>query len=170
MKEVIDLILANKPSGLAAAYLLRNGELSDEHYKQLEGLDPKEVAKGIVELGEPYKPHELEFLDALLGDNKYKYDTNYADAWSDDILQGYAEHIKNYYYTYKPEATEIDPSIDPEEQHIGPMAQDIEKVNPAAIKETTGGVKTVDIGRLALMNAGAIAELAREMASLKEAI
>ena len=72
--------------------------------------------------------------------------------------------------TYKPEATEIDPSIDPEEQHIGIIAQDIEKINPACIKETEEGVKTVDTGRLTLMNAGAIGDLARRLKALEEKI
>jgi hypothetical protein len=42
------------------------------------------------------------------------------------------------------------------------MAQEIEKVLPAAIIETDEGVKTVDTGRLALGNAGAIGDLARQ--------
>ena len=71
-------------------------------------------------------------------------------------------------YTYKPEATDIDPEIDPNEEHIGPMAQDIEKVNPACIKETPEGVKTVDTGRLAMMNAGAIGDIARQLRELTE--
>lgn len=85
-----------------------------------------------------------------------------------DMVEKYAEHIRNYEYTYKPEATEIDPSIDPDEQQIGPMAQDIEQVNPAAIKEVDGGVKTVDIGRLALMNAGVLADLCRKVTAIED--
>ena len=46
------------------------------------------------------------------------------------------------------------------------MAQDIEKVNPACIKETPEGVKTVDTARLAMMNAGAIGDLARQLQDL----
>ena len=46
------------------------------------------------------------------------------------------------------------------------MAQDIEMVNPACIKETPEGVKTVDTARLAMMNAGAIGDLARQMQDL----
>ena len=69
-------------------------------------------------------------------------------------------------YTYKPEATEIDPNIDPDEEHIGPMAQDIELVNPACVKETSDGTKTVDTARLAMMNAGAIGDLARQLQEL----
>ena len=102
--------------------------------------------------------------------NNREYDPfNEAD-WEDDtdssVLNAYADHIRNYVYTYKPEAVEVDPRIDPEQEHIGPMAQDIEQVNPACVKETADGVKTVDSARLAMMNAGAIGELARQLNEL----
>ena len=102
--------------------------------------------------------------------NNREYDPfNEAD-WEDDtdssVLNAYADHIRNYVYTYKPEAVEIDSRIDPEQEHIGPMAQDIEQVNPACVKETADGVKTVDSARLAMMNAGAIGELARQLNEL----
>lgn len=72
----------------------------------------------------------------------------------------------SYVYNYKPEAVNVDPRIDPNEEHIGPMAQDIEQVNPACVKETSDGVKTVDTARLAMMNAGAIGDLARQLDEL----
>lgn len=93
------------------------------------------------------------------------------DDWDDvddSVLKGYAEHIKNYVYNYKPEAQNVDPTIDPNQEHIGPMAQDIEQVNPACVNETPEGVKTVDTARLAMMNAGAIADLAREVQEIKQ--
>lgn len=90
------------------------------------------------------------------------------DMDDESMVEKYAEHIRNYEYTYKPEATEIDPSIDPDEQQVGPMAQDIEQVNPAAVKEVAGGVKTVDIGRLALMNAGVLADLCRKVTAIED--
>ena len=102
--------------------------------------------------------------------NDRDYDPNDYDNWNDEdgsILGAYADNIKNYVYNYKPEATKVDPNIDPNQEHIGPMAQDIEQVNPACIKETPEGVKTVDTGRLAMMNAGAIGDLAREVQDLK---
>lgn len=102
--------------------------------------------------------------------NNRDYDPNDYDSWDDEdgsILGAYADNIKNYVYSYKPEATQVDPSIDPNQEHIGPMAQDIEKVNPSCIKETPEGVKTVDINRLAMMNSGAIGDLAREVQDLK---
>ena len=102
--------------------------------------------------------------------NDRDYDPNDYDSWDDEdgsILGAYADNIKNYVYSYKPEATQVDPNIDPNQEHIGPMAQDIEQVNPACIKETPEGVKTVDTGRLAMMNAGVIGDLAREVQDLK---
>ena len=102
--------------------------------------------------------------------NNRDYDPNDYDSWNDEdgsILGAYADNIKNYVYNYKPEATQVDPNIDPNQEHIGPMAQDIEQVNPACVKETPEGVKTVDTSRLAMMNAGAIGDLAREIQDLK---
>lgn len=119
-------------------------------------------------------PEDFLWLAAHTGGkfnhNDREYDFFNDDDWADDndgsVLSGYADYIKNYVYTYKPEATQIDSRIDPNEQHIGPMAQDIEMVNPACIKETPEGVKTVDTARLAMMNAGAIGDLARQMQDL----
>ena len=85
-------------------------------------------------------------------------------------MESYAEHLKNYIYTYKPEARNIDPSIDPNEQHAGPMAQDIEKVAPDCVKETSEGVKVVDGNRLALVNAGLIGDLSRKIIQLERRI
>jgi hypothetical protein len=139
--------------------------LSDDDYKRFGEADPMEIAKAILDHGRPYSAEELEFLHSaakkLSGDD-YTYDIKNVGIWSPKTLDGYAKYIKNSVYNYKPEAQEIDPSIDPSVEHIGPMAQEIEKVNPAAIIETEEGVKTVDTGRLSLMNAGAIGDLARQ--------
>jgi len=119
-------------------------------------------------------PEDFLWLAAHTGGkfnhNDREYNFFNDDDWTDDndgsVLSGYADYIKNYVYTYKPEATQIDSRIDPNQEHIGPMAQDIEMVNPACIKETPEGVKTVDTARLAMMNAGAIGDLARQMQDL----
>lgn len=126
--------------------------------------------------GRGITPDDFMWLARQMGGkfthNDREYDFFNDDDWNDDddgsVLKGYAEHIRNYLYTYKPEATEIDSSIDPDEEHIGPMAQDIEMVNPACVKETSEGVKTVDTARLAMMNAGAIGDLARQMQELTD--
>jgi hypothetical protein len=144
--------------------------LSDEDLKDIGGgLEPDEIISAIVAEGPPYTENEIRILVKTIGDMDDKHNFNkYGEAWKDDAVDKYAAYIHNYLYKYKPEATEIDPSIDPNEDHIGPMAQDIEKVNPACIEETEDGVKTVDTGRLALMNAGVIAQLARDVKELKD--
>lgn len=170
--------------------------LSREFWEELTGYDrvpefkvPKDLAerqnkvlsdarcKYILESfenGNGIDDEDIDFLNRLQG-NKFSfngkdYDTGSMDSWDDSVLDGYAEHIKNYLYTYKPEAQSLDPEdeqLDPNQEHIGPMAQDIEQVNPACVKETPEGVKTVDTARLAMMNAGAIGDLARELKELK---
>jgi len=152
------------------AYALKHTPhvLSSEDFKVIDGIDKREIAKAMLESGERLSEQEIRFINSQCGE-KFSHNFDDADNWNADILAKYADHVHNYYYNYKPEAVDIDPSIDPNEQHIGPMAQDIEKVNPAAIEETSEGVKTVDTGRLALMNAGAIAELARQVRELHDA-
>jgi hypothetical protein len=142
--------------------------LSDRDLKDIKELvDPKELARAFMEMGGPHDGFEWQVMHNNC-DEPFGYDFNNAHQWRDDVIDKYAEHIKNYYYNYKPEAQAIDPAIDPSEQQLGPMAQDIEQVNPAAVKETPEGVKEVDTGKLALMNAGAIADLARRMDKISE--
>jgi hypothetical protein len=149
----------------AAALLhLFSGVLSDEHVKRIHSAcDPKDIAAAIIEHGPPFSKDEVMTLVKAAGRDDFD---NEADDMPDDTLSKYAEHIHNYKYTYTDEAKKVDPNIDTSTEHNGPMAQDIEQVNPAAVKEVNG-YKTVDTGRLALMNAGAIADLAREVAELK---
>jgi hypothetical protein len=155
----------------AAAMLhLYSSVLSDEDVKQIHnaGGDIKDIAAAIIEHGPPFTTHEIMTLVKATGNMP---DTDFdkeGEAWKDDTISKYAEYIKNYRYTYTDEAKKVDPNIDTSIEHNGPMAQDIEKVNPAAVKEDSKtGYKTVDTGRLALMNAGAIADLAREVEALK---
>lgn len=100
------------------------------------------------------------------------YDFAQEDEFQDDefdegLADLYAKYIKNYLYTYKDEARNLDASIDPNEKHVGPMAQDIEKVAPDCVKETANGTKVVDGNRLALVNSGVIADLARRLDDLE---
>lgn len=90
------------------------------------------------------------------------------DDWDEDMLQGYAEHLRNYLYTYKDSAKRADPSIDTSVVHNGPMAQDIEQVAPDCVQETPDGIKTVDGNRLALVNAGVLGDLVRKLNSIEE--
>lgn len=148
-------------------------EIQDMYGKQvLSDIEEKHVHK-LVARGGPYSPEELAFLMRMAGPDEagHSYETWDDDENADDsVIDSYAEHLRNYLYTYKDEATQIDPRIDPNEEQIGIMAQDLEKVNPACVKETEEGVKVVDTNKLALMNAGAIADLAREVQELKEAL
>jgi hypothetical protein len=136
--------------------------LSDEDVKRIHkhgGL--QDTAAAIMENGPPFSKHEIETLvKAAQLDEP-------GDDCDDDTISKYAEHIRNYKYTYTDEAKKVDPEIDTSIEHNGPMAQDLEKVNPAVVVEDKSGYKTVDTGRLALMNAGAIADLAREVEKLK---
>jgi hypothetical protein len=154
--------------GRAVAKHLRAGlVLSDEQCKQIrEHTDMKEVARALIEMGPPYSPEEIDIIHKNC-DEPFHAKFEDSDDWTDDTLRKYAEHVQNFYYNYKPEAQNIDPSIDTNEKHLGPMAQDIEKVNPAAVKETEDGTKVVDTGRLALMNAGAIGDIARRLMELE---
>ena len=134
-------------------------EICDERCKNI---------KARYDNGEELSNDDLMFLAdraGAFGDFDL-FDHKDDEEYDDDVLSGYANHIRNYLYNYKPGAENIDPRIDSSEEHIGPMAQDIEKVNPACVKETPEGVKTVDTARLAMMNAGAIGDLARQMKDL----
>jgi len=116
-----------------------------------------------------YDTQYLSYLRKQFGDVD-ESESEPDEDWSDDMIQEYADNLRNYLYTYKESATKIDPSIDPEEPHRGPMAQDIEKVAPDCIKETPEGVKTVDGNRLALVNAGVIGDLARRLIELEDKV
>lgn len=152
-------------SSMAAASLLHKYglALSDEDCKQIhEQVDLKDLAEAILNKGAPYNRREAEALAMAAGGEDYD------EGWEDSVLDKYAEFVHNYEYTYNDEALKVDPTTDTEQVHIGPMAQDLEKVNPAVvIEDPASGYKTVDTGRLALMNAGAIAELKRELEALK---
>ena len=121
-------------------------------------------------------PEEAWFLSNMAGrddDGGHPFADMYYDddcGATSEQLEKYADYLRNYMYTYRDEARDIDPSIDPEEEHVGPMAQDIEKVAPDCVKETPEGVKTVDGERLALVNAGIIGELARRVMELEAKI
>lgn len=83
---------------------------------------------------------------------------------ADNILSLYAKHVKNYDYTYK-EDTGVD--VDSERAYVSPMAQDIKAVAPFCVNtDPATGYEFVDTQRLAMLNAGAIGDLARVVAEL----
>lgn len=126
----------------------------DELYKNKGNFSEDDVRAIIDDLG--YLDDDMDIDD----DND----------WDDETMNAYADYIHNYWYTYKDIAKSVDPSIDPNEEHLGPMAQDIEQVNPACVKETPEGVKEVDTARLAMMNAGVVADLVRRLMALEERV
>lgn len=156
---------------MAARILKEHGHiLSSEECKDIvECVEDKDaLVKAIMQLGAPFNISEADALTQLLGDmDEDHYFEKDGDLWKDDVLDKYAEYVFNYEYQYNDKAKEVDPETDTSEHHIGPMAQDLEKVNPAVVKEDASGYKVVDTGRLALMNAGAIADLAREIREIK---
>lgn len=157
---------------LAAVLLRQYGDIltneeRDEIYDSV--CDIRKVAKYTYELGAPFNLRETELLTNVTKDMPGGYEfSKYGDMWRDDILEKYADFIHNYEYTYNEESHSVDPSLDLEQHHIGPMAQDLEKVNEAVVNiDKKSGYKTVDTGRLSMMNAGAIADLARKVEGLE---
>ena len=113
---------------------------------------------------------EVAALSYIMGKGDGNLDPLDSDNWSDDMVQEYADNLRNFLYTYKESAKQVDSSIDPNEYHRGPMAQDIEKVAPDCVKETPQGIKVVDGNRLALVNAGVIGDLARRLIELEDIV
>lgn len=116
----------------------------------------------------PLEADDFKFVLASAGplDDTHNMLTDDITSWDDSILDAYAKHIDNYLYKYRDKAKLFDNDIDTDETQIGPMAQDIEQVNPACVDTLADGTKTVDTSKLALMNAGAIADLARKLDKL----
>ena len=156
-------------------------KISDKrYYDMLSDLRMKQIRYDLDNFGRFSDKNDLFWLAHQLSKGSFNfnhegkdYDVLSNDFWSEDndsVLKAYADNIRNYVYTYKPIAQSVDPSIDTNEEHIGPMAQDIEQVNPACIKETPEGIKTVDTRRLSLMNAGAIGDIARMLEDLTDKV
>ena len=145
-------------------------DMQAEHAKEVVSDEKCKIIQYKMRKGMDVTPEEIMFLASLAGKSKSGYGPDDEADWEDGMLEEYAEHLRNYRYTYKDEAQEIDPEIDPEEEHRGPMAQHIEQVAPDCVNETEEGVKTVDGNRLALVNAGVIGALARRLLKLERAV
>lgn len=130
----------------------------------------QKVLRRLANKKEPLSEDEVAALTYIMGKGEGRLDPMSSDDWSDDMVQEYADNLRNFLYTYKESAKKVDPSIDPDEEHRGPMAQDIEKVAPDCVRETPQGIKVVDGNRLALVNAGVIGDLARRLISLEDAV
>jgi len=132
----------------------------------------QKVLRNFANREEPLTQEELALVAHIMDrDNEPTDAGDNGDAeWTDDMVKEYADNLRNFLYQYKQSATQVDPSINPDEYHRGPMAQDIEKVAPDCVKETSQGVKVVDGNRLALVNAGVIGDLARRLIELEDSV
>lgn len=135
-------------------------QLTDEQYQALWDMRKQRVSE--LANKETLTPEEMGFAYQLAQNEGYQ-----DDEVEDGLAELYAKYIRNYLYTYKDKAKALDPSIDPNEEHVGPMAQDIEKVAPDCVKETEDGTKVVDGNRLALVNSGVIADIVRRLDDLE---
>jgi hypothetical protein len=81
-----------------------------------------------------------------------------------DMIAEVAEYINNYTYHYKPGIGE-NPSI----EYSGPMAQELLQVDGyrSCVFEDESGMLQVDTGRLAMVNAGMIADLSKRLLMLE---
>ena len=84
-----------------------------------------------------------------------------------DMLAEVAEKINNYTYHYKPGVGE-DPSV----EYSGPMAQELLEVPGyrSAVFEDNSGLLEVDTRRVAMVNAGMIADLSKRLLFLENFI
>ena len=132
--------------------------MTEEDYNKL-----KRTGLELLYEQDSLSPDDIQNVCAFMDEEGFE-----DEEFDNGLAELYAKHIRNYLYKYKPEAKNIDSSIDPNEQHVGPMVQDIEKVAPDCVKETENGTKVVDGDRLALVNAGVIADLVRRLDALEE--
>jgi len=154
--------LNKSPADDTSDYRAKNIELCKAYERELSDCRMKHIRAAFDTFGKPSQ-EDYAWLTQRAGD----YDFGSDDTEDDTVLKGYADFIRNYVYNYKPEAQEISPDNDPSVTHIGPMAQDIEKVNPACIHKDENGIESVDTGRVAMMNAGAIGDIARSLEDIK---
>lgn len=106
--------------------------------------------------------------DACL--KQFFYDDDDNSFHDSDILDAY-KNLQAIEFTYKPEATEIDPTQDTETVHVGLKAQDIEAQPElaSAIKEDPeSGYKMVDTREMTMQNAAAISEIAKMLEEIQQ--
>lgn len=106
--------------------------------------------------------------DAIASDETLK---NIYPDMGEDILNAF-RNIRSVEFNYTPEAikeckTEILPGVD-KDDHMGVIAQDVEKVFPEAVVDNGSGHKLVDTNEMTMANTAAIAELARQLMEIKE--
>jgi hypothetical protein len=102
----------------------------------------------------------------MISDERLK-DIDETSGEQPDLVAQVAEKINNYLYHYKPGAGE-----DTSKEYSGPMAQELLKVDGyrSAVVEDENGVLNVDTSRLALVNAGMIADISKRLILLEQFI
>ena len=172
-KDLEKQLKAMQSSGMSAAQLGYMGRALTGSYRMADILnsgkgitiDSDERVKNVAKKDMSFDSDKVRYILEKIGKLKEFDDEETVD---DEVLAKYADYVHNYLYTYNDEALKVDPTTDTEQEHIGPMAQDLQQVNPATVeKDPESGYLTVNTGRLALMNAGAIAELARRLEALE---
>ena len=158
---------------MAAMILRKYGkDISNEERDQIYELsgDVKRLASYVYELGAPFNPREAELLSRVAGnmDENTNFEKD-GDLWNDSTLDRYAKYVHNYKYQYNEEALKVNPNENLQTVHEGPTAQEVQKVNTDLVaKDPKSGYLTIkDPDRIALMNMGVIADLAREVKELK---
>lgn len=91
---------------------------------------------------------------------------------STDLLDAIAD-IDAYRFRYKEGADKIDPNATPDKEHVGVMAQDLQK-NPAisesVVEQDPSGYLTVNTKELTTNNTALISELAKRLILLESKI
>jgi hypothetical protein len=142
----------------------------DKNMNIFSGIGQGITALGTAALSDEDSKKEIEpswesdFMDRLLklSDERIKEPTP-----QKDLLAEVAENINNYTYHYKPGVGE-DPSV----EYSGVMAQELLQIDGyrSCVFEDDDGLLKVDTSRLALVNAGMIADLSKRLLMLEEFI
>lgn len=166
-RQELENMLLDRYNRLGMSDPIIQGLMNMHHDDVLSNVQ-RETLTAMADLDE-LSDADIAYLMANAGDFNGKRASDMTEEdWDEDMLQGYAEHLRNYLYTYKDSARQADPSIDTNQLHNGPMAQDIEQVAPDCVQETAQGIKTVDGNRLALVNAGVLGDVIRKLNSIEE--
>lgn len=103
---------------------------------------------------------------------KFFYNDDDNSFHDSDILDAY-KNLQTITFTYKPEATEIDPTQDTETVHVGLKAQDIEaqpELASAVKEDPETGYKMVDTREMTMQNAAAISEISKMLEEIQQKI
>lgn len=139
---------------------------------EYEGKIKKETAKlgALSSLGQGIATLAGDALagSAIASDETLK---NIYPDMGEDILNAF-RNIRSVEFNYTPEAikeckTEILPGVD-KDDHMGVIAQDVEKVFPEAVEDNGSGHKLIDTNEMTMANTAAIAEIARQLMEIKE--